>query len=58
MYLDLALYIATSEAIKECIWIQGSLEELKIFKGRATMFVDSHSAMHLFKKLVFHDRAK
>ena len=53
-----AEYIAATEGIKEGIWIQGLLQELKIYNGTATVFSDSQSAIHLCKNPVFHDRTK
>ncbi|XP_062114804.1 secreted RxLR effector protein 161-like [Humulus lupulus] len=53
-----AEYMAATEAIKEGIWVQGLLKELQVFKGKATIFLDSQSAIHLCKNPVFHDRTK
>ena len=50
--------MATIEAIKEGVWIQGMLRELNIFKGTSTVYSESQSAIHLCKNLVFHDRTK
>ena len=53
-----AKYMATTEAIKEGVWIQGLLQELGLFKGVTTVFSDSQSAVRLCKSSVFHNRTK
>ena len=40
-------YIAATEAIKEAIWLQGIMLELKMLDQKVTMFSDSQSALHL-----------
>ncbi|XP_062089642.1 uncharacterized protein LOC133796179 [Humulus lupulus] len=51
-------YIATTEAIKEAIWIKGLMGELKILHGTPTVYSDNKSCIHLYKILIFHDRTK
>lgn len=34
------------------------LKELKVSEGKVTVFSDSHSAIHLCKNFVFHDKMK
>ena len=51
-------YIAATEAIKEGLWIQGLLRELKVYQGKATVYTDSQSALYLCKNPMFHDRTK
>ena len=46
-------YIAVTEAIKEAILLQGLLREINVFKNKAVIFIDSQSALHLCKNLVF-----
>jgi hypothetical protein len=53
-----AEHIAVTEAIKEAIWLQGLLREINIFGGKAVIFTDSQSALHLVKNPVFHERTK
>ncbi|KAL5548154.1 hypothetical protein UlMin_003385 [Ulmus minor] len=51
-------YIAATEAINEAIWLQGLLQELKMWKEKAVVYFDSQSAIHLCKNHVFHERTK
>ena len=44
--------------MKEGIWIQGLLRELKLYDGVASVYSDSQSAIHLSKNPMFHDRTK
>ncbi|KAL5547707.1 hypothetical protein UlMin_002938 [Ulmus minor] len=53
-----AEYIAATEAIKEALWLQGILQELKLMEDNAIVFSDSQSALHLCKNPVFHERTK
>ena len=53
-----AEFMAVTEAIKEGIWLQGLLKELKMLKGRVTVYSDSQSAIHLSKNPVYHERSK
>ncbi|KAK0596509.1 hypothetical protein LWI29_016370 [Acer saccharum] len=53
-----AEYIAVTEAIKEAIWLQGLLGEINIFGGKAVIYTDSQSALHLVKNPIFHERTK
>ncbi|KAL5538348.1 hypothetical protein UlMin_042297 [Ulmus minor] len=53
-----AEYIAATKAIKEALWLQGILQELKLMEDNAIVFSDSQSALHLCKNLVFHERRK
>ena len=36
-----AKYIAATEAIKEALWLQGILQELKLMEDKAVVFSDS-----------------
>ncbi|KAL5572585.1 hypothetical protein UlMin_022182 [Ulmus minor] len=40
-------YIAATEAIKEALWLQGLLQELKVLEERAIVYTDSQSSLHL-----------
>ncbi|KAL5560862.1 hypothetical protein UlMin_030609 [Ulmus minor] len=51
-------YIAAIEAIKEALWLQGLLQELKVLEEKATVYTDSQMALHLCKNPVFHERTK
>ncbi|XP_062103402.1 secreted RxLR effector protein 161-like [Humulus lupulus] len=51
-------YIATTEAIKEAIWIKGLMEEIKLLNDIPTVYLDSQSYVHLCKNPMFHDRTK
>lgn len=53
-----AEYIAATEAVKEGIWLQGLLKELKLMNGVTTIYSDSQSAIHLCRNPVFHNRTK
>ena len=51
-------FMATTEAFKEAIWIQGILQELKLLKGKGTIYSDSQSSIHLCKNPVYHEKSK
>ncbi|XP_062119033.1 secreted RxLR effector protein 161-like [Humulus lupulus] len=51
-------FMATTEAFKEAIWLQGILQELKLLREKGTIFSDSQSLIHLCKNLVYHDKSK
>ncbi|KAL0294148.1 UNVERIFIED_CONTAM: Retrovirus-related Pol polyprotein from transposon TNT 1-94 [Sesamum radiatum] len=53
-----AEYIATTEALKEAIWLKGLLDEIGFLKHKVTVFSDSQSSIQLCKNPVFHDRTK
>ncbi|PON57267.1 hypothetical protein PanWU01x14_175310, partial [Parasponia andersonii] len=53
-----AEYIATTEAIKEAIWLKGLLEEINILRADTVLFSDSQSSIQLCKNPVFHERIK
>ncbi|KAL5555658.1 hypothetical protein UlMin_037894 [Ulmus minor] len=53
-----AEYIDATEAIKEALWLQGLLQELKALEGKAIVYTDSQSALHLCKNPIFHERTK
>jgi hypothetical protein len=50
--------IATTEAIKEAIWLQGLMKELNVITSCASIFVDNQSAIYLCKDPILHDRSK
>nr|GEZ42848.1 retrovirus-related Pol polyprotein from transposon TNT 1-94 [Tanacetum cinerariifolium] len=51
-----AKYMAMMKAVKEAIWLQGLLGELRINQKFITMYSDSHSAIHLANNQVYHAR--
>ncbi|KAL0405967.1 UNVERIFIED_CONTAM: Retrovirus-related Pol polyprotein from transposon TNT 1-94 [Sesamum latifolium] len=53
-----AEYIATTEALKEAIWLKGLRDEIDFLKHKVTVFSDSQSSIQLCKNPVFHDRTK
>ncbi|XP_062081168.1 secreted RxLR effector protein 161-like [Humulus lupulus] len=53
-----AEFMATTEAFKEAIWLQGILKELKLLKGKVTVYSDSQSSIHLCKNPVYHEKTK
>ncbi|KAL2250110.1 UNVERIFIED_CONTAM: Retrovirus-related Pol polyprotein from transposon TNT 1-94 [Sesamum indicum] len=53
-----AEYIATTEAFKEAIWLEGLVKEIGFLKNRLTVFSDSQSSIQLCKNPVFHGRTK
>ncbi|GKF48766.1 retrovirus-related pol polyprotein from transposon TNT 1-94 [Tanacetum coccineum] len=53
-----AEYMAMTEAVKEAIWLQGLLGELRISQKFVTIHSDSQSAIHLAKNQVYHARTK
>ncbi|XP_060962123.1 secreted RxLR effector protein 161-like [Cannabis sativa] len=53
-----AEFMATTEAFKEAIWLQGILKELKLLVGKARVYSDSQSSIHLCKNPVYHEKTK
>jgi len=54
-----AEYIAASEAVKDLIWLQRFVEELKVPNlTRAKLLCDNESALKLIKNSEFHHRTK
>ncbi|XP_060969865.1 secreted RxLR effector protein 161-like [Cannabis sativa] len=53
-----AEYVATTEAIKEAIWLKGLMKELNLLKGVPTVYSDSQSCIFLCKNPMFHYRTK
>ncbi|KAL2241729.1 UNVERIFIED_CONTAM: Retrovirus-related Pol polyprotein from transposon TNT 1-94 [Sesamum indicum] len=53
-----AEYIATTEAFKEAIWLDGLIKEIGFSKEKLVVFSDSQSSIQLCKNPVFHDRTK
>ena len=43
-----------TKASKEMIWLQGLLDELGFKQENNVLYIDSQSAIHLAKNLVFH----
>ncbi|KAL2251350.1 UNVERIFIED_CONTAM: Retrovirus-related Pol polyprotein from transposon TNT 1-94 [Sesamum indicum] len=53
-----AEYIATIEAFKEAIWLEGLIKEIGASNEKLTVYSDSQSSIQLCKNPVFHDRTK
>uniref|UniRef100_A0A803PXN5 Retrovirus-related Pol polyprotein from transposon TNT 1-94-like beta-barrel domain-containing protein n=1 Tax=Cannabis sativa TaxID=3483 RepID=A0A803PXN5_CANSA len=53
-----AEFMAITEAFKEATWIKGILQEISMLKGKVSVFLDSQSAIHLSKNLIYHGRSK
>ena len=53
-----AEYLATTEAVKEAIWLQGLLDDLGIEHDLLKINCDSMSAIYLTKKHVYYARTK
>ena len=51
-------YITATEAMKEALWLQGHVKELRVLNIVVEIFSDSHSAIELCKNLMFHERTK
>ncbi|KAE8706446.1 hypothetical protein F3Y22_tig00110393pilonHSYRG00191 [Hibiscus syriacus] len=53
-----AEYMAVSEAVKEAIWLNGLMEDLRVVQSHISLYCDSQSAIHLAKNQVYHSRTK
>ena len=53
-----AEYIAATKAVKEVMWLKGSLLELRLIQKEVVLYTNSQSAIHLCKNLAFHERSK
>ncbi|XP_062103138.1 secreted RxLR effector protein 161-like [Humulus lupulus] len=53
-----AEFMATTEAFKEVVWIKGILSEIQMLNGKAIVFPDSQSTIHLCRNPVYHERSK
>jgi len=51
-------YMALTEAVKEAIWLQGLMDDLRIEQGFLKVHCDSMSAIYLAKNQVYHERMK
>ena len=47
-----------TDAFKEAIWLQGILKEIHMLQEDTVVFLDSQSAIHLYKNQVYHERTK
>ena len=50
--------MATTDAIKESLWIKGFLSEILGTEEVIIVFCDNQSALHLMKNPVYHERSK
>ncbi|KAH9651061.1 hypothetical protein KPL70_026606 [Citrus sinensis] len=53
-----AEFIATTEAVKEAMWLRGLLNELWLSQKTVQVFCDNQSAIHLVKNQMYHERTK
>ncbi|KAH9782190.1 Integrase catalytic domain-containing protein [Citrus sinensis] len=53
-----AEYTATTEAVKEALWLKGMIEELGVSQKTVEVHCDSSSAIYLSKNLAHHQRTK
>lgn len=53
-----AEYIDVAEALKEALWVKGSVEELEGKPSSIVVFCDSQAAIQLVKNPVYHERTK
>jgi len=53
-----AEYIAASEAVKDLIWIQRFVKELKLDVAKSLLLCDNESALKLIRNPEFHQRTK
>ncbi|KAH9681558.1 CCHC-type domain-containing protein [Citrus sinensis] len=53
-----AEFIATTEAVKEAMWLRGLLNELWLNQKIVQVFCDNQSAIHLVKNQMYHERTK
>lgn len=53
-----AEYMAATEAVKEPMWLEGFLQELKVLQQEVAVYSDSQSVLHLRKNPVFHEWSK
>lgn len=50
--------MAAAEAVKEAIWLRGLVCDLGLQQDVSVVCCDSHSAIHLTKNKMFHERTK
>ena len=53
-----AEFIATTEAVKEVVWLRGLLNELWLNQNTVQVFCDNQSTIHLVKNQMYHERTK
>ncbi|XP_062088866.1 secreted RxLR effector protein 161-like [Humulus lupulus] len=53
-----AQFMATTEAFKEAVWLQGIMQELKQIKHSTIIYSDSQSSIHFCKNPVYHEKSK
>ena len=51
-------YMATTEGIKEVVWLKRLLQELRLLQEKVMVYPNSQSAIHLCKNPVFYERSK
>ncbi len=50
--------MALVEVVKEVLWLQGLVGDLRLIRNKVTVFCDSQSAIHLSKNQMYHERTK
>ena len=50
--------MATTEAVKETIWLKGLVGDLGLQQDDSVVFCDNQSAIHLTKNPMYHERSK
>ena len=53
-----AEYMATTEAVKETIWLKGLVGDLGLQQDDFVVYCDNQSAIHLTKNPMYHERSK
>ena len=53
-----AYFMATTEGVKEAIWLQERLKELKFLNTKLVLYLDNQSVIFLCKNPVYYDRSK
>lgn len=53
-----AEYMAITEAVKEALWLKGSVNSLGLHQDSIVVFCNRQSAIHLSKNQMFHERIK
>jgi hypothetical protein len=47
-----------AKAVKEAIWLRGLVSDLRLQQDETVVFCDNHSAIHLTKNQMYHERTK
>lgn len=52
------VYVANCDYVKEVVWISDMLKEVRLFSAVPMIYSNNQSAIHLSKKLVYHEHTK